>query len=83
MAKIAVFISGSGTNMAALLYASRLPEPAYEIALVASNMASAAGLALAQLEGIPTVVHSHKGKSREDHDAAMERAVEELSLIHI
>ncbi len=74
-AKIAIFISGGGTNMAALLYASRIVGAAYEIVLVASNIPDAGGLELAQLEGIPTFVHPHKGHSREDHDAAMEAAV--------
>ncbi len=74
-AKIAIFISGTGTNMAALLYASRLEHAAYEIVLIASNKAQAEGLDLARLEGIPTFAHSHKGHSREDHDAAMEAAV--------
>ncbi|MEL6878074.1 MAG: formyltransferase family protein, partial [Pseudomonadota bacterium] len=68
-AKIAIFISGTGTNMAALLYASRLPGAAYEIVLVASNKPDADGLKLAALEGIPTFVHSHKGHSREAQDA--------------
>ena len=36
-AKGAVLISGKGTNMAALLYASRVPEAPYAIVLVASN----------------------------------------------
>ncbi|MEE4154295.1 MAG: phosphoribosylglycinamide formyltransferase [Erythrobacter sp.] len=73
--RIAVFISGSGTNMAALLYASRLKGAPYEIVLVASNRADAPGLALAELEGIPTFAKPHKGLSREAHDAAMEEAV--------
>ncbi|WP_298467812.1 phosphoribosylglycinamide formyltransferase [uncultured Erythrobacter sp.] len=76
-AKIAVFISGTGTNMAALLYASRLESSPFEIVLIASNIASADGLALAELEGIPTFVHSHKGHSREDHDTAMEAAAKQ------
>lgn len=74
-AKIAVFISGSGTNMAALLYASRLEDAPFEIVLVASNVAEAGGLELAAIEGIETFVHSHKGISREEQDAAMEKAV--------
>ncbi len=75
--KIAVFISGSGTNMAAILYASRLADAPLEIVLVASNIADADGLKLAELEGIPTFVHSHKGHSRTDHDAAMEAAAKD------
>ena len=50
-AKVAVLISGSGTNMAALLYASRLNAP-FEIVLVASNDPHAGGLALAEAEGV-------------------------------
>lgn len=73
-AKVAIFISGGGTNMAALLFASRLPGCPYEIVLVASNRADAAGLALAQAEGIATFAHSHAGMERAVHDAAMERA---------
>ncbi|MFL0356072.1 phosphoribosylglycinamide formyltransferase [Erythrobacter sp. GH1-10] len=74
-AKVAIFISGSGTNMAALLYASLLDNAAYEVVLVASNKADAAGLDIAEAEGIATFVHSHMGHSREEHDAAMEAAL--------
>lgn len=73
-AKIAIFISGAGTNMAALLYASRMPACPYEVALVASNDPAAPGLALAQLEGLATFALSHKGMTRADHDIAMEQA---------
>ena len=74
-AKIAVFISGAGTNMAALVYASRMPESPYEVVLVASNNPDAAGLSLAQAEGIATFACPHKGMTREAHDAAIEAAV--------
>lgn len=72
---VAVFISGSGTNLAALLYASRLPDCPYRIALVLSNNPAAGGLTLAAAEGVPTFVLPHKGMKRADHDAAMEAAV--------
>lgn len=74
---VAVFISGSGTNMAALLYASRMAGSGYEIVLVASNDPAAAGLTLAVGEGIPTFALSHKGTDRAAHDAAMEAAAVE------
>lgn len=74
-AKVAVFISGSGTNMAALLYASRLPDCPYEIVLVLSNNPDAGGLKLAAAEGIATFVLPHKGIPRPEHDAAMEAEV--------
>lgn len=72
--RIAIFISGAGTNMAALLYASRIAPCPYEVVLVASNDPDAAGLALARLEGIATFALAHKGMTRAEHDAAMEAA---------
>lgn len=73
--KIAVLISGAGTNMAALVYASRIGDCPYEVVLVASNDPAAPGLALAAAEGIATFALPHKGMTREAHDAAMEAAV--------
>ena len=72
---VAVLISGSGTNMAALLYASRADDCPYEIVLVASNNPDAAGLTLAAGEGIATFVLPHKGMARGDHDTAMDMAI--------
>ena len=74
-AKVAVLISGSGTNMAALLYASRAEDCPYEIVLVASNNPDAGGLKLAAAEGVPTFAFPHKGMPRADHDAAMGGAI--------
>lgn len=82
-ARIAVLISGAGTNMAALVYASRIGECPYEVVLVASNDPDAPGLALAAAEGIATFAHPHKGMTREAHDAAMEVAVLEAGADHI
>jgi phosphoribosylglycinamide formyltransferase-1 len=69
--------------MAALLYASRLSNAAYEIVLVASNKADAEGLTLAESEGIATFSHSHKGMERADHDAVMEKAVVDAGAQYI
>jgi phosphoribosylglycinamide formyltransferase-1 len=82
-AKVAIFLSGAGTNMAALLYASRLPGAPYEVVLAASNDPGAEGLALARLEGVPTFAHSHKGLTREMQDAAMEAAALEAGAEYI
>lgn len=76
-AKVAVLISGSGTNMAALLYASRAQDCPYEIVLVASNREDAGGLALARAEGIPTFALSHGGMDRAEHDERMDAAIRE------
>lgn len=82
-AKVAVLISGKGTNMAALLYASRQAGAAYEIVLVASNDPEAEGLRLAEAEGLATFALSHRGMARADHDAAMDRAVREAGAEYI
>jgi formyltetrahydrofolate-dependent phosphoribosylglycinamide formyltransferase len=73
--KVAVLISGSGTNMAALLYASRAVDCPYEIVLVAANDPEAKGLRLAEAEGVATFALSHKGMKRPEHDAAMDAAI--------
>ncbi|PEQ13754.1 phosphoribosylglycinamide formyltransferase [Novosphingobium sp. PC22D] len=73
--KVAVLISGSGTNMAALLYASRAEDCPYEIVLVASNKPEAGGLRLAEAEGVATFALSHKGMERAAHDIAMDAAI--------
>lgn len=72
---VAVLISGSGTNMAALLYASRAADCPFEIVLVATNNPEAGGLKLAEAEGVATFVLPHKGMARADHDAAMDAAI--------
>jgi phosphoribosylglycinamide formyltransferase 1 len=74
---VAVLISGSGTNMAALLYASRAADCPYEIVLVASNNPEAAGLALAAAEGVVTFALPHKGMDRAAHDAEIDAAIRE------
>ena len=70
-----MLISGTGTNLAALLYASRLEDAGYQVVLVASNNPDAAGLKLAEAEGVPTFALSHKGMDRPAHDAAMGQAI--------
>jgi len=82
-ARIAILISGAGTNMAALLYASRLGDAPYEVVLVASNDPNAPGLALAALEGVPTFAQSHKGMTRDAHDAVIEAAVRKAGAEYI
>jgi phosphoribosylglycinamide formyltransferase-1 len=74
-ARVAVLLSGNGTTMSSLLFASKLPDCPYEIVLVASNKPEARGLKIAEAEGIATFVHSHKGLEREKHEAIMDKAL--------
>ena len=71
-ARVAILISGTGTNMAALLYASRAADCPYEVVLVASNNPDAPGLTLAAAEGVATFAHSHKGMDRAAFDALID-----------
>lgn len=74
-AKVAVMLSGTGTTMTSLLFASRLPDCPYEIVLVASNKPEAGGLKIAAAEGVATFAHSHKGMTREAHEEIMQEAL--------
>ena len=71
-AKVAVLISGAGTNMAALLYAAKAENCPYELVFVGSNDPDAAGLKIAQAEGIATWSLSHKGTNRDAFDALVD-----------
>lgn len=82
-ARVAILISGRGTNMAALLYASRHPASPYEVVLVASNDPDAEGLRLAEAEGVATFAQSHKGLTREAHDAIMHEALVKARADHV
>lgn len=71
-ARVAVLISGRGSNMAALVYAAKRSDCPYEIVLVASNDPEAQGLEFARAEGIATFGHSHKGLKRAEFDAIID-----------
>ncbi|HEY9090308.1 phosphoribosylglycinamide formyltransferase [Parasphingorhabdus sp.] len=73
--RVAVLISGRGSNMAALIYAAKAENCPFEIILAASNDPQAPGLTLAAAEGVETFSHPHKGMSREDHDQIMHEAI--------
>lgn len=76
--KTGVLISGSGTNLQALLDAARNPAFPAEIVLVVSNKAGAGGLARAAAAHVPTRVIGHGDyASREDFDAALDKALRE------
>lgn len=76
--RVAVLISGRGSNMLALSeYRRRDPERNYEIVLVAANVPEARGLVLAKRLGIRSWAMSHEGRSREDFDSALDSALRE------
>ena len=78
--RVAVLISGRGSNMAALIEAAKDKNYPAEIALVVSNRPDAGGLATARAAGIATEVVDHAafGKDR----AGFERALQAVLTSH-
>lgn len=72
--RVAILISGRGSNMAALIQAARAPNFPAEIVLVMSNIAGAGGLESARAAGIEAVTVESKpfGKDREAFERAMQ-----------
>lgn len=82
-AKVAVLISGRGSNMAALLYAAKAESCPYEIVLVAANDPQAAGLTLAAAEGVATFAQSHKGMKRAEFDRIIDAQLRRAGATHV
>ncbi len=76
--RVAILISGRGSNMAALIEAAKDQNYPAEIALVLSNKAGAAGLSVARAAGIATDVVDHTpfGKDRAAFDTAVQAVLE-------
>jgi phosphoribosylglycinamide formyltransferase-1 len=76
--RVAILISGRGSNMTALIEAAKDPAYPAEIVLVLSNRPDAAGLARAQAKGIATAVVDHAGfgKDREAFERALQDELE-------
>ncbi|HYP29308.1 MAG TPA: phosphoribosylglycinamide formyltransferase [Blastocatellia bacterium] len=66
--KIGILISGRGSNMISILDAIDEGRLNAEAAVVISNVESAAGLARASERGVETLLISHRGRGREEHD---------------
>ena len=75
--KVAVLISGRGSNMEALVRAAKSPACPFEIALVLANKPDAGGLATAAADGVEALCVDSKpfGKDREAHERAIDAAL--------
>lgn len=70
--RVAVLISGRGSNMSALVEAARDANYPAEIVAVIANKADAGGLEVAHLEGIPAIAIPHRDyASKSEHEAAV------------
>lgn len=76
--RVAVLISGRGSNMAALIEAATSPDYPAAIVVVISNRPEAGGLALAAEAGIATAIVDHRpfGEDRAAFEHALEAQLE-------
>lgn len=80
--RVAILISGRGSNMAALIDAAAAHGFPAEIVAVISNIPDAGGLARARASGIATVVIESRpfGKDRVGFEAKLQAALDELAV---
>lgn len=78
--KVAVIISGGGSNLKALIDAAAQPDCAFAVTHVISNRPDAGGLAHAAAGGIPATVIDHKAHpSRAAFDAALDDELKRIA----
>jgi phosphoribosylglycinamide formyltransferase-1 len=77
--RVAILISGRGSNMAALIQAASAKDFPAEIAVVISNRSDAGGLERARASGVPAVTIESKsfGGDRAAFEAALQSALDE------
>jgi formyltetrahydrofolate-dependent phosphoribosylglycinamide formyltransferase len=75
--RVAILISGRGSNMVSLLQAAATPDYPADIVLVVSNTPDAPGLARAREAGVETLAIDHRvfGRDRAAHEAAIDDAL--------
>jgi phosphoribosylglycinamide formyltransferase 1 len=80
--RVAILISGRGSNMAALIEAAKPRDFPAEIAVVISNRADAGGLAIAGAGGVPTVTIESKpfGRDRAAFEAVLQTALDQYKV---
>lgn len=74
--RVAILISGRGSNMRALVERAEC----YQVALVASNRSDAQGLEWARAHGIKTWSHDSKGMEREQFDRLVSAELEQSEI---
>lgn len=79
--RVAILISGRGSNMAALIYASRANDCPYEVTLVTGDNPDAPGLGLAEAEGVTVVRLSKSDKTRYFSELQSLLEKEEIDLV--
>ncbi|MGI9498420.1 MAG: phosphoribosylglycinamide formyltransferase [Geminicoccaceae bacterium] len=76
--RVAVLVSGRGSNLEALIQAGEKPDASFTIALVIANRPGAGGLDVAAAAGIPSLVVDHKTyDGREGFERALDRKLDD------
>lgn len=84
-AKVGILISGTGSNMEALIRAAEADDCPYEVAVVISNRPDAAGLERAKALGVTVLAVDHApfGKDREAHEHALDAALRRFGCSYV
>ena len=79
--RLAILISGRGSNMRALVEAARLPDYPAEVVTIIASRPEAAGLAWARGQGLPARLIDHQAyASRQAFDAAVDQVLVEAGV---
>ena len=79
-ALVGVLISGSGTNLQALLDSCASSDAPARIAVVISNRRDAYGLERARKAGVPAIWISHRKRTRQDFEQELIRVLQEYGV---
>jgi phosphoribosylglycinamide formyltransferase 1 len=82
-ARVAILISGRGSNMAALIYAAKAEDCPFEVVLVTGDRPDAPGFALAEAEGVPVVRLDRQSEAKAEFLAGLERALHQASVDYV
>ena len=79
--RVAILASGRGSNMAALIYAARAADCAYEVVLATGDRPNAPALGLAEAEGVPVARLPHPtAKDKSQFFEALKRTLDEANV---
>lgn len=83
--RVGILISGTGSNMEALIRAADAPDCPYKVAVVISNRPDAAGLERARALGVNALAVDHApfGKDREAHERALDAALRRFGCQYV
>ena len=74
--KVAVFISGQGTNLKAIIDAKDKSFLPIDIVLVVTNDKNAGGVSIARSSGLPVFCLEEDNKGRDEYDRILDKCVE-------